>query len=445
MAIEQVYIQRNPNSARMHERASKVLPSGVTHDSRHMRPFPVYVERAEGSRKWDADGHEIIDYVMGHGSLLLGHSHPAVTEAAAKQVALGTHYGASHELEVRWAEAITEIVPSAEVVRFTSSGTEATMMALRLSRAVSGRPALLKFDRHFHGWHDYVISSSKYDAPAPAGVPDSTLESVVVVAPEMHAVRETIASRPEIGTVIVEASGASMGQIPLPEGFLRELREYTAAQGLVMVMDEVVTGFRWSPGGVQEREDIVPDITALAKILAGGFPGGAVAGRRDIMERLSFDAAAKKVEKVGHPGTFNANPVSAAAGVAALGLIGDGVHQRKAEESAMALQAGMNGVLKELGIPGVVYGQASIAKIVLGGEAVPEARAYHPNESPQDLLHGGTRGETQRLMNLAMLNRGVHVFGNGLIVSAVHTQTDIDETVEAWRGSLAELQSERAL
>lgn len=445
MTIEQKYIEQNPNSERLHRRASEVLPSGVTHDSRHMRPFPIYVERASGSRKWDVDGHEIIDYVMGHGSLLLGHSHPAVTEAAAAQVAMGTHYGASHELEVRWAEQIAAMVPSADVVRFTSSGTEATMMALRLSRAVSGRPALLKFDRHFHGWHDYVISSSKYDAPAPAGVPDSTLESVVVVAPDMSAVRETIASRGDIGTVIVEASGASMGQLPLPDGFLRELRDFTEAQGLVMVMDEVVTGFRWSPGGVQQRERVTPDITALAKILAGGFPGGAVAGRRDIMERLSFDAAAKKVDKVGHPGTFNANPVSAAAGVAALGLIADGVQQTRAEDSASALQAGMNGVLRELGIPGAVYGQASIAKIVLGGDAVPEARAYHPNELPLELLQNGTRSELQRLMNLAMLNRRVHVFGNGLIVSAVHSAEDLAQTVDAWSGSLRELQSEGAL
>lgn len=443
--IEQTYIERNPNSARLHARAAGVLPSGVTHDSRHMRPFPIYVERASGSRKWDADGHEIVDYVMGHGSLLLGHSHPAVTEAAANQVARGTHYGASHELEVRWAEQIVAMVPSAEVVRFTSSGTEATLMALRLARAVSGRPALLKFERHFHGWHDYVISGSKYDAPAPAGVPPSTLDSVVVVAPDMGAVRETVAARSDIGTIIVEASGASMGQLPLPHGFLQELREYTSARGLVMVMDEVVTGFRWSPGGVQQRESVVPDITALAKILAGGFPGGAVAGRRDIMERLSFDAAQKNLEKVGHPGTFNANPVSAAAGVAALELIADGKPQTAAEETARALQEQMNGVMRELGVHGAVYGQASIAKIVIGGEAVPEARPYSPNELPLTLLQAGSSPETQRLMNLAMLNRGVHVFGNGLIVSAVHTTDDISRTEEAWRGSLKQLLSEGVL
>jgi glutamate-1-semialdehyde 2,1-aminomutase len=445
MTIEGTYIERNPRSAELYRRAQQSLPSGVTHDARFQRPFPIYVERAAGAHKWDADGHDLVDYVMGHGALLLGHAHPVVTEAAARQVALGSHYGAGHEHEIRWAEAVIRSVPSAEVVRFTSSGTEATLMALRLARAASGRPAILKFDRHFHGWHDYVIASSHYGARAPSGVPDTTLDSVVVVAPEMHVVRETVASRPDIGAIIVEASGASMGTIPLPRGFLAELADYCRDRDIVLVMDEVVTGFRWSTGGVQQREGVTPDLTALAKILAGGFPGGAVTGRRDIMERLSFPDPGKRTDKVGHPGTFNANPVSAAAGAACLEHIADGEHQARAERTAHAIQAQINAAFRDASVPGFAYGQSSGIKFVIGGDTLPEPRAYHPLEPPQDLLLAGSKPQAQRLMNLAMANHGVHIFGNGLIVSAVHEQDDIDRTAEAWRASLRELQDEGAV
>ncbi len=444
MGIEATYVEQHPNSAALHARAKKVLPSGVTHDARYQRPFPIYADHAAGPHKWDVDGHRLVDYVMGHGSLLLGHNHPEVLEATAAQLARGTHYGASHELEVRWAEKVCELVPSAEMVRFTSSGTEATLMALRLARAASGRPSILKFERHFHGWHDYVIANSTYGADAPPGVPPATLESVVVVAPEMHTVRETLASRSDIGTVIVEASGAGMGAIPLPPGFLRELREYTAANGLVMVMDEVVTGFRWSPGGVQQVEGVVPDLTALAKILAGGLPGGAVAGRADIMERLSFDAAGK-VSKVGHPGTFNANPLSAAAGNAALTRVADGKAQETATATAQSLQAGMNRALADRGLAGAAYGGASVFRLLLGVGTPPEPRAYEAGELPLELLLAGTRPEIQRLLNLAMVNHGVQYFGNGGIVSAVHTQAEVDATLAAWDASLAELQEEGVL
>jgi glutamate-1-semialdehyde 2,1-aminomutase len=445
MTIEQRFIKRHPASEALYSRASSVLPSGVTHDARYQRPFPVYIDRAAGPRKWDVDGHELIDYVMGHGSLLLGHNHPVVTEAAARQLQRGTHYGGSHEAEIAWAEEVIRLVPSAEMVRFTSSGTEATLMALRLARATTGLPGVLKFDRHFHGWHDYVISSSKYDAKAPAGVPQTTLDSVVVIAPEMHLVRETLAARPDIGTVIVEASGASMGTIPLPPGFLRELREVTQARGLAMVMDEVVTGFRWSPGGVQQLEGVTPDLTALAKILAGGLPGGAVAGRRDIMERLEFPTGERKVDKVGHPGTFNANPLSAIAGVAALREIADGSHQAQASEITRRIQAGMNGALRERGIPGYAYGQASTFRFVLGGEEIPEARAYGPNEIDLALLQRGNASEIQRLVNLAMVTRGVHFFGNGGIVSSVHREAEVAATIDAWGATLDELRAEGLL
>ena len=445
MGIEQSYVERHPTSAKLYQRASKVLPSGVTHDSRFMRPFPIYAERAAGARKWDVDGHEIIDYVMGHGALLLGHNHPAVTEAAAAQLSLGTHYGASQEKEIEWAEEVIRIVPSAEVVRFTSSGTEATLMALRLARSYTGKPGVIKFDRHFHGWHDYVVGYSKYSASAPAGVPQSTLDSVSVLPLDMDQVRTTVADRGDIGAIIIESAGASSGTLPVPRGFLQELRGFTTAHGILMIMDEVVTGFRWAPGGVQEIEGVRPDLTTLAKILAGGLPGGAVAGRRDVLEHLRFPEPGTKSAKVGHPGTFNANPLSAAAGVACLRTIADGSHQQRANALAAQLRAGMNGVLCELGIPGFVYGQSSEFRIVLAGTSVPEAQDYDPRDLPWALLEKGMPEERSRLMQLALLNRGSHFFGAGGMTSSVHTEADIAATVEAWKGSLQALREESVL
>ncbi|HEX6031841.1 MAG TPA: aspartate aminotransferase family protein [Tepidiformaceae bacterium] len=443
MGIEQEYVARHPRSGELHIRAAKVLPSGVTHDARHLRPFPIAVERAAGSRKWDLDGHEYVDYVMGHGALLLGHNHPVVTEAARRQLELGTHLGAGHVHEVEWAEEVVQLVPSAEVVRFTSSGTEATLMALRLARAYTGRPAVLKFERHFHGWHDYVAASSKYAGAAPAGVPHSTMESIVVVPPDMDAVRRACDERSDIGAIIVEAAGASSGALPIPEGFLRELRELTAARGVVFIMDEVVTGFRWAPGGVQAIDGVRPDLTALAKILAGGFPGGAVAGKREILDRLAFSPPGeRREEKVGHPGTFNANPLSAAAGVACLREVANGDHQRAASEMAQRLRTGMNEVLSSAGTPGYVYGESSAFRIVLGGDAPPEPRDYHARELPIDLLLRGAPAEEGRLLQLALLSRGVHFFGLGGLVSSVHNEADLQLTLEAWNGSLEALKRE---
>ena len=439
MTVEQDYIEQHPTSRQMYDRAKGSLPSGVTHDGRFMRPFPIYADRAQGSRKWDVDGNELVDFVMGHGALLLGHNYASVQEAAMKQLEKGTHYGAGHELELQWAEEVINLVPSAEEVRFTSSGTEATLMALRLARAFSGKPATLKFDRHFHGWHDYVIGGSHYSDAIPPGVPPGTLDSVAVIAPEMHVVRETVASRPDIGSVIVEASGAGSGGQPLDEGFLKELRRFTEEQGLLMVMDEVVTGFRWSEGGVQQLEGIKPDLTALAKILAGGLPGGAVAGRRELLERLHVGT---KNGKVGHPGTFNANPLSASAGVACLKEVADGSHQKRAVETSRAIIAGMNTELRGLGIPGYAYGQSSVFRLAFGGDDLPEARHYDGLDVPAQLRSAGIPANVFASLNHAMSNHGVHLFGNGGIVSSVHTSEDIDRTLDAWSHSLKELKAD---
>lgn len=445
MGIEQDFVDSHASSSSLYNRAARVLPSGVTHDSRFMRPFPVYIDHAAGAHKWDVDGHRYIDYVVGHGALLLGQNYPSVVEAASAQLAKGTHYGGSHELEIAWAEEVVRIVPSAEVVRFTSSGTEATLMALRLARAFTGKPGIIKFHKHFHGWHDYVAANSKYGDQSPPGIPESTLDSVAVLPLDIGMVGATVEERGDIGAVIIESAGASSGQLPVPRGFLQALQAFCNERGIVFIMDEVVTGFRWSAGGVQEVEGVHPDLTTLAKILAGGFPGGAVAGRRDIMQGLAFLDPGVKGQKIGHPGTFNANPLSAAAGIACLREIADGSHQQRAAALAAQLRAGMNGVLCRRGVHGVVYGQSSALRVLIGGPTVPEESDYDARDLDWDVLAAGGNPERDRLLQLALLNRGVQLFGTGGMLSSAHSDDDIAMSIEAFDGAIGALQDEAAM
>jgi glutamate-1-semialdehyde 2,1-aminomutase len=268
------------------------------------------------------------------------------------------------------------------------------------------------------------------------------MASVAVLPVDISAVRDAIDSRGDVGAVIIESAGASSGSLPVPRGFLRELRALTAEHGVLLIMDEVVTGFRWAPGGVQEVEGVRPDLTTLAKILAGGFPGGAVCGRADVMEGLEFGAPGEPKNKIGHPGTFKANPLSAAAGVACLREVAGGEAQKRASASAAQLRAGLNAVMCELGVHGVVYGQASAVRMLIGGPTVPEAADYDSRDLPLEVLTAGGDAEAERLAQLALINRGVHMFGTFGLVSTVHSENDIADTLDAWRGSLLALREE---
>src|SRR5688572_8343617 len=261
--IEAEYRRKHPTSAQLSSEAVQVFPSGLTHDTRKFDPFPIYVDRAQGSRKWDADGNELVDYVMGHGALITGHGHPDVVAAVQKQAAQGTHYGASHRLEIEWAKQIIDLIPSGEKVRFHSSGTEATMMAIRLCRAFTGRTKLIKFEDHFHGWHDVVSGATvpDDDVPAAFGVARQFMETLYSLPPgDIDSVRRTLREDDDIAAVIVEPTGAHYGQSPMPSSFLHELRQATQEAGVLLIFDEVVTGFRISAGGAQQRYGVMPDL-----------------------------------------------------------------------------------------------------------------------------------------------------------------------------------------
>ncbi len=436
MTIHETFRAKHPKAATLAERARTAIPGGITHDIRHLKPFAIYVDRASGARKWDVDGQEYIDYWMGHGALFLGHCHPAVVTAVQAQVARGTHLGACHELEVRWAELVNQLVPCAELTRFTMSGTEATHLALRIARAFTGRPRILKFTGHFHGWHDGVAIgvNPPYDVPLSSGVPGATLDQVITCPPNDIKAVETILDRGDIAAVIIEPAGGQSGTTPTIPGYLQELRAATQRHGVLLIFDEVITGFRYAPGGAQEYFGVTPDITTLAKIVAGGLPGGAVCGRRDVMSMLAHrgDPNWDRSERVAHAGTFNANPLSAAAAIATLEQCGDASLQARANKLGEELRRGLGEAMKRAGAPGTCYGEASI---------------YHVSFEGKPGLAGFDRprkGDHYHLLRCAILNEGVDCSMNHGWVSSVHTEDDVERTIRAYERAFRAMVAEEA-
>ncbi len=420
-----------PRSQELHRRAKAIFPNGVTHDIRHMEPFPIYVERADGARKWDVDGHELIDYWAGHGALLLGHGHPAVVEAVQRQMARGTHPGACHEREITWGSLVQRLVPSAERVRFTASGTEATLMALRLARIHTGRPRVLKFAGHFHGWHDFLIpgsDSSEAGKPVP-GVPAEIAAQTVILPPnDLNLVEESLKKDPQIGCVILEPTGGHWGAVPVRGPFLQGLRELTARHDRLLIFDEVITGFRVSPGGVQAHYGVTPDLTALAKILAGGLPGGAVAGRADVLAGLEFRPGKPKMK---HPGTFNGNPLSAAAGIATLEIVADGEPCRKVNEVGRQLRRQLNQLFAERNYPWIAYGEFSGFRLLADYRGPrPTGDDFIPYNGALDRLDGPRSPQLTFAFRQGMLLHGVDLFGLSGMTTAAHTADDAVEILQ---------------
>ncbi len=438
------YRRLTPGSARLAAAARNVFPSGITHDARVLDPYAIYVERAQGSRKWDVDRREYVDYSGGHGALLLGHNHPVVLDAVERQLKRGTHFGACHELEIRWGELVKRLVPSADLVRFTSSGTEATLLAIRLARAFTGKKKLLRFVGHFHGWHDHVAWNP--DGTPPAGVLDELLAHVVLASPgDVGSLRQVLPSRDDIACAIVEPTGSSWGQVPLARDFLTELRSLTAARGVLLIFDEVISGFRCSPGGAQAVLGIKPDLTTLAKILAGGFPGGAVTGRRDVMELLAFPTPGSSPRaKVGHHGTYNANPISAAAGTAALEIVAETDACQRANDYAGRLRDELNRVLRDEDVNWIVYGSYSGFHIFTNPSGLDtNAAEINSCKFEPATLKGGVSPSLVAKLRLGMLVYGVELFvWPGGVTSMAHDPSDLDRTAEAFRRTLRMLKEE---
>lgn len=448
--IAAAYRKKTPGSERLAREAQKLFPSGITHDARHLGPYGIYVDRAQGSHKWDVDGNEYIDYIGGHGALLLGHNHPKVAAAIRDALDNGTHFGAGHALELRWAAWVKKLVASAERVRFTSSGTEATLMAVRLARAFTGRSKIVRFIGHFHGWNDHMAFGvvSHVDGSPAVGVLREVAEHVVLLAQgDVKAVHELLSTDDDIACVLLEPTGAFFGVAPVAPDFVHELRELTAQYGAALIFDEVVTGFRVAPGGAQAYLGIAPDLTTLGKVMAGGLPGGAVVGRKEILDFLDFDVSEREGrERVQHTGTFNANPLSAAAGSAALEVVASTDACDKASACAGLLRARLNEILEDEGVPWAAYGDFSAFFIFTN----PQNRPISPSTfSASDVDFSELMTNPPGIVNklrVAMLVNGVD-FGMwpGGTFSIAHTDEDVEGTAEAFRAALRMLRGDGEL
>lgn len=434
-SIERRYIKNHPKCAGLYSTSKTLFPNGVTHDTRNMQPFPYFVSHASGGRKWDVDGQEIIDYRGGHGALILGHNHPEIVNAVSNQLSMGTHYAASTELEVRWAQRVIDLIPCAEKVRFNSSGTEATLMALRMARAHTGRTKIIKFDHHFHGWHDYVRA---YESGA-GGIPEEVQRTVLSFPPNNISLVESAVRETDVAAVIIEPTGAHMGQHPIRPQFLGELRQVCDEHNVVLIFDEVVTGFRISRGGAQGYYGVIPDLCSLAKILGGGLPAGAVAGKTELIDmiQLSNQPEFNDKSRVGHYGTFNANPLSASAGAKALELLTNEPINERADSAAERLKKGLNDVLSDLEIPGCASGVASIVMLRLGVEHDCDNELCFLGSDDQRTVDNEDR---KHQLELALYSHGVDG-GPRFLVGAAHTGVDVDETIDAVEKALVDIRA----
>ncbi|PSL18289.1 aspartate aminotransferase family protein [Shimia abyssi] len=415
------------------EQARAALPGGVSHELRYRAPHPVFIDRAKGAEKWDVDGKRYLDFKMGSASQMLGHCHPEIVQAVQRQAERSIFSADCHVLETEWAEWVNRLYPSAERARFTSSGTEATMLAIRLARAWSGKDRVLRVDGHFHGWHDHALKGAKpgSDTTPSLGIPQAINELIDVCAAEPDAMQKALEDE-RIGTVIIEASGANYGCVPLATDTLRALHDVARAAGVVLIFDEIITGFRWSPGGRQARDGIVPDLTTLAKVVTGGLPGGAVCGRADIMELMSNATKRNGIAPaVSHKGTFNGSPLVAAAACAAMPILATGEIQAQADAMADRMRAGMNTAMADAGIVGLAYGDSSIFHIHFGRDTIDGMTPAQIRSLPPVQVKAYRDG---------MLHRGVDMmaYTSGL-TSGAHTPELIDEALDAFRATLADM------
>jgi glutamate-1-semialdehyde 2,1-aminomutase len=437
------YAAKFAASRALWEQARKVIPSGINHDARFISPFPLYMDHAQGCRKWDIDGHEFIDLCTGHGSLILGHGHPAILKALNEAVGKFTHPSAPTPYEVRWAELIISMVPCAEMVRFQLSGTEATMLAMRLARAHTGRDIIVKIRGHFHGWHDYAMIEymAPFEIPSSAGVPKAVATTMRAVPLNDLTAMEAALAPHDVAAVILEADGPGAGTVPVQAGYLQAVRDLTKTYGAILIFDEVITGFRFAPGGAQEYYGVTPDLSTFAKAVCGGVPGGAVAGRAEIMGDMAFrsdDPEFNRMKRVRHQGTFSANPITAAVGVATLEILKDGRMQERSKKLADRLKDGFNNALREAGAAGSLYGAHSTMRLIVGDDLpkIYDPIGFSKTVDYQRLLQN-VKQPLLKALQCAQLLEGVDILGctHGW-TSGVMTEQDIDEAVARWERAL---------
>lgn len=415
-------------SEELFEEAVKYIPGGVNSPVRAFGSVglnPIFVERAEGSKIYDIDGNEYIDYICSWGPLILGHSNKELTEGIEDVVNRGTSYGVPTEIEVKMAKLIVEAYPSVEMVRMVNSGTEATMSALRLARGYTKRNKILKFEGCYHGHSDALLVKSgsgtiTFGVPTSPGVPEDTVKDTLVCRfNDLEAVKEVFEEQgEEIAAVIVEVVSGNMGVVPAKEEFLRAIREITKEYGTVLIFDEVITGFRLSYGGAQEVYGVKPDLTCFGKIIGAGLPVGAYGGKKEIMECVS------PVGPVYQAGTLSGNPLAMHMGYKNLNLLKNNRSiYKELEDKAIKLEEGFNRNISELGVKATVIRFKSMLCLFFG-------------EGPFENYDDVSKCDTKKYATYfkEMLDRGVLVAPaqfEAIFLSAAHSDNDIEYTIKA--------------
>jgi len=411
------------------------IPGGVNSPVRAFRGVggqPFFAERAAGARVWDVDGNEYIDYVGTWGPAILGHAHPAIIEAVKAAADCGTSFGIPSEPEVRMAQLVKDCVPSVEKVRMVNSGTEACMSAIRVARGFTDRPKIIKFDGCYHGHADSLLVKAGSGAltcgnPDSGGVPaEFTAHTIVLPFNDRDAVEQAFAANEgQVAGIILEPVAGNAGVYLPREGYLEFLREITAANGSLLIFDEVMTGFRVSLGGAQERFGITPDLSCFGKIIGGGLPVGAFGGRAEVMDVLAPDGP------VYQAGTLSGNPLAMAAGLATLEELKNGAVHEQLEAKGARLEAGLNAAAEKAGIPVITQRAGSMSCLFF-------------SEQPVHNLADAMQADRERFKKYfhGMLAEGVYLAPSAFeaaFLSAAHTDADIDATIAAAEKVMAAL------
>lgn len=411
-------------SRKLFEEAKNFLAGGVNSPVRAMKPYPFFVSHGKGSKIFDVDGNAYTDYCLAYGPLILGHAHETIIKAVKEQIEKGSVYGAPHELEIKFAKKIAQLVPSAEVTRFVSTGTEATMAAIRLARGATKKKKIIKFEGAFHGAHDYVLvkagsGATTHGVPTSAGVPEETTSNTIL-APfnDEKTIEKIIKSEKEIACIILEPIIGNAGCIMPKEGYLEFLREAATKNNILLIFDEVITGFRLSLGGAQEYFNVTPDITTLGKILGGGLPIGAITAGREIMENFS------PAGNVYQAGTFNGNPLSLAAGYSCISYLEKNRSAySKLERLGDKIRRELGEIAGKLKIKAKVYGAGSMFQIYFTKEEVVDYSSALKADS-------GFFLKFQR----SLLEKGIFLPPSQYecnFLSIVHSEKDVGKTLTA--------------
>jgi glutamate-1-semialdehyde 2,1-aminomutase len=439
------YRQKTPQSEKLFERAKEVLPGGVCHTPHYLSPYPFYIKGAKGSKLWDRDGNEYVDLWMGNFTHILGHRPDLIVEAIEKQVKEGIHWGLAYEKQVEWAEMIRELIPCAEMVRFCCSGTEATMYAVRLARACTGRGVVLKMAGGWHGANSDLMVDIKwpYDQPEGLGLsPDSQTLTKTLPYNDLDRSREVIRQiGKNLAAIILEPIIGEGGFVPASPDYLKMLRHETEKLGALLILDEIISGFRISLNGAQGRFGITPDLTTLGKIVGGGLPVGVVAGKKDLLEKTSPARKVHKREKILiGGGTFSSHPLTAAAGLAMLRHLKD-----HAEEIYPLLEAkgkkareGIQKMFDREGVNALVTGIGSLFQT----HFLREEKKGLTLDSPQAIYQFTDVDKREGEYRIRMLNKGVHVIHGGGALSISHSEEDIERIVEAAGEAAREMKRE---